>query len=125
MLRYYSVGLRNGNELYFEKIDNGTAWSKKVKIPDFFNGSGHNLKVKLLDQSYLVMYDNTPMISGIDSTRAITYGNISLKFNNVSIDLDNLEILKIEDPVNGDYDNYLLDYFDKPFPEYLRKYGFE
>jgi hypothetical protein len=125
MLRFYSVGLRNGNELFFEKFDNGIAWSKKVKIPDYFNGSKHHLKVRLLDQSYQVMYDDKLVIAGVDSVRTITYGNLSLKFSDVAVNLDNLEVLRVEDPVNGDADNYLLDYFDKPFPDYLKKYGFE
>ena len=125
MLRYYAVGLREGNKLFFEKYESGNVvFSKIITVPPYFDGVKHNLKVRLLDRNYQVFYNNKLLIEGIDSVRPVTYGNISLKFTNTSVNIDNLEVLNIEDPVNGAADNYLLDYFDKPLPVYLKKYGY-
>jgi len=124
--RYYSLILRNGNRLLFEKYDPGgiSGFSKSIVLPAYFDGSIHNIKVRLMDRDYEVYYDNKKILSGTDSIQPITYGNISLRFANVAMNIDNLEVLSIDDPVNGAIDNYLRDYFDTPIPMYLKKYGF-
>jgi hypothetical protein len=124
MARYYAAGVRDGNKLFFEKYEAGaTSWSKVVPIPNYFTGGKHRLEVRLLDRSYEVYYDGRRLIAGIDTLKPITYGNIALKFNNVLANIDNLEVVRIEDPVNGEADNYLQDYYDTPLPAYLKQYG--
>lgn len=125
MARCYAVALRNGNKLFFEKYEGGqVAFSRAVAIPDYFNGTKHRLRVRLLDRDYEVYYDDKQVIAGTDTVRPVTYGNISLKFTNTAMNIDNLEVHKIDDPVNGTTDNYLQDYFDTPIPAFLKKYGF-
>ncbi|RKR79925.1 hypothetical protein BDD43_0011 [Mucilaginibacter gracilis] len=121
--RYYSVALREGNKLFFEKNEAGViSFSKSVNVPRYFDGAKHNLAVKMLDRSYEVYYDGKKVIEGVDTDHPVTYGSICLKFIDVSMNLDNLEVIKIEDPINGVADNYLQDYYDAPIPEYLKKY---
>lgn len=125
LLRYYGVGFRNGNKLFFEKHDaDKITISEERTIPDYTNGTKHNMCVKLLDNKYQVFLDGQMMIEGTDLTDPITYGNMALKFSNTSVNIDELDVMKINDPVNGDRDNYLLDYFDTPIPAYISKYGF-
>lgn len=124
MARYYGVGVRDGNRLFFEKYESGAVvFSKTVPIPDYFNGSRHRLEVRLLDRQYEVYYDGRKLIAGTDTVRAITYGNIALKFTDAAVDVDNLEVVRVDDPVNGEADNYLQDYYDTPLPDYLKQYG--
>ncbi|HVW62660.1 MAG TPA: hypothetical protein VHC48_21565 [Puia sp.] len=124
MERYYAVTFRNGNRLIFEKnIPGQGLFSRTVMLPDYFDGKWHRLKVKLLDRHYEVYYDDGMVAEGVDTLQPVTYGNIGLRFTNVSVGLDNLEVEGITDPVNGDLDNYLMDYFDTPIPAYLEKYG--
>lgn len=102
LTRYYAIGIRDGNKLFFEKVESGAvSWSKLMAIPRYFDGKRHRLKVRLLDRDYAVYYDDQPLITGTDTIRPITYGNIAVKFTNVAIDLDNLEVTSIDDPVNG------------------------
>jgi hypothetical protein len=125
MLRYYAVAFREGNKLFFEKYELGAvSFSKAVTIPPYTDGVKHTIMVKLLDKNYEVYFDNKKLIEGIDAERPVTYGNICLKFTNVAMNLDNLEVIKINDPVNGVADNYLQDYYDTPLPAYLKKYGY-
>lgn len=123
--KFYVVALRGGNKLFFEKYESGTLiFSKPVDLPAYFDGKNHRLSVKFLDRDYEVRYDDKAVLSGSDTERPITYGNICLKFTDVDINMDNLEILKVNDPINGDTDNYLQDYYDKPIPDFLKKYGY-
>jgi hypothetical protein len=123
--KYYTVALRDGDKVVFEKFEQGAvSFTKSVTVPRYFDGTKHTLMVKMLDRNYEVYYDNKKLISGVDTEKAITYGNMSLKFINVDMNIDNLEVLKIDDPINGVADNYLQDYYDTPLPSYLKKYGF-
>ncbi len=123
--RYYAVSLRDKNKLFFEKYESGTVtYTQSVTIPNFIDGKKHTLKIRLLDRDFDVVYDNASLIKGTDVKNPITYGSLALKFTNADVDLDNLEVIQINDLVNGSADNYLLDYFDTPLPAYLKKYGY-
>lgn len=125
LLRFYNVGFRTGDKLFFEKHDaDKITIREEVTIPDYRDGSRHNLVVKLLDTTYEVYYDGKLLIAGADEKQPITYGNMALNFSDVSMNTYELEVLSVDDPINGSDDNYLLDYFDVPIPEYLKKYGY-
>lgn len=123
--RFYAASLREGNKLFFEKYDAGAVvLAKSVTIPKYFDGSKHTLMVKLLDRNYEVYYDDKKLIEGVDTDHPVTYGSICLKFTDAAMNIDNLEVIKIDDPINGVTDNYLQDHYDTPLPEYLKKYGY-
>jgi len=123
--KYYTVAFRDGDKLVFEKFEQGAvSFTKSVTIPKYFDGVKHTLMVKMLDRNYDVYYDGKKLINGVDTEKPITYGNMCLKFTSVAMNIDNLEVLKIDDPINGVADNYLQDYYDTPLPSYLKKYGF-
>lgn len=127
LLRYYGISFRNGNKLYFEKFEaaNGIVFSKEATIPTYTDGSRHQLRVKFLDKDYELYLDNTLIIKGVDESHPITYGRIALKFTDTQMNIYQVEVLEVEDPINGNTDNYLLDYYDTPIPAYLKKYGYE
>ena len=83
------------------------------------------MRVKFLDKDYEVYLDNTLMIKGVDESHPITYGRVALKFADTQMNIYQVEVLEVEDPINGNTDNYLLDYYDTPIPAYLKKYGYE
>jgi hypothetical protein len=124
MLKYYAVVFRDG-KLFFEKYELGSVSSSKaVTVPSYTDGAKHTLSVKLLDRNYEVYFDGKKLVEGADVERPVTYGNICLKFTNVAMNIDNLEVVQVKDPVNADTDNYLQDYYDTPLPAYLKKYGY-
>lgn len=124
MARYYAVTLRGGNKLAFEKYGaGGQLFYRNVQLPNYFNGRFHNLKVRLLDTRYEIYYDNKLIIEGNDTLSPLTFGNVSIKFTDAAMKIDNLEVLKIDDPINGEADNFLQDYYNVPLPAYLKKYG--
>lgn len=122
LLKYYGISFRNGNKLYFEKFEaaNGIVFSKEATIPTYTDGVRHQLRVKFLDKDYEVYLDNTLMIKGVDESHPITYGRVALKFADTQMNIYQVEVLEVEDPINGNTDNYLLDYYDTPIPAYLK-----
>lgn len=125
MLKYYAVVFREGNKLFFEKYElGGVSMSKAIAVPAYTDGRRHTLSVKMLDRNYEVYLDGKKVLEGIDTDRPVTYGNICMKFTNVAMNIDNLEVVQVKDPVNGNTDNYLQDYYDTPLPAYLKKYGY-
>jgi hypothetical protein len=125
ILRCYSVGFRNGNKLFFQKHKSGGVSKEEKMIPCYLDGKKHVLNVRLVDCDYSVFYDDRLIFEGKDMKHPITYGNIALKFSNVAMNIHYIEILKTEDTVNGDADNFLLDYYDTPIPPFLKKYGYK
>lgn len=127
MLKYYGISLRNGNQLILEKYEaNGNTVSilQQVTIPKYADTAKHTLKIKLLDKSYEVYWDGKQVMQGVDEKRPITYGNIGLKFTDVDMNIYHIEVIEVKDPINGNTDNYLMDYYDTPLPAYLEKYGY-
>ena len=125
LVRYYGVSFRDGNKLVFEKYEaGGITISQQAVIPAYADRARHRLRVKLLDKNYEVYLDDKLLISGADDLRPVTYGSIALKFTDADMAIHLVEVLEVEDPVNGSADNYLLDYYDTPLPAHLEKYGY-
>lgn len=125
MARYYALAFRGGNKVFFEKYESGTlVFSKPLAITNYIDSKQHALKVSFLDRNYEVFWDGKKLLEGSDTLNPITYGNIAFAFSGASVDIDNLEVLEVDDPVNGSKDNLLQNYYDTPIPAYLKKYGY-
>jgi hypothetical protein len=125
MARYYAIAFKDGNKVFFEKSESGTLlFSKPLAIDSYIDNKQHALKVRFLDRNYEVFWDGKKLLEGTDTLNPITYGNIAFAFAGASVDIDNLEVLEVEDPVNGSKDNFLQNYYDTPLPAYLKKYGY-
>jgi hypothetical protein len=122
MLRFYGAGFRNGNQLFFEKTETGKLTVEKSVPVRYLDEQKHNLKVTLTDRNYAVYYDGQLVIEGVDTGYPVTYGNMALKFSDTSMRIYQIEVLSVDDAINGNKDNYLLDYFDTPVPAYLKQY---
>ena len=128
MLKYYGITLRNGDELILNKYEaggNSVKQLQKVGIPSYRDEKQHQIRIRMLDKTYEVLWDGKSVIRGTDDNFPITYGNIALKFTDADINIYRIEVLEIEDPINGSYDNYLMDYYETPLPPYMEKYGYE
>lgn len=49
-------------------------------------------------------------------------GNIGFAVYNAAVELDNIVVKKLDDPLGGDYDNIIGGRFDEPIPDYLDKF---
>lgn len=124
MLKYYGVSLKNGNEIILNKYKSGGNTIEplqKVKVNSYNDGSMHELRIRVMDKDYEVLWDGESVIKGSDTKEPITYGNIGLKFTDCDINLYRIEVTEIKDEINGNLDNYLLDYYDTKIPDYIIK----
>lgn len=124
MLKYYGVSLKNGNEIILNKYKSGGNTIEplqKVKVDSYNDGSMHELRIRVMDKDYEVLWDGESVIKGSDTKEPITYGNIGLKFTDCDINLYRIEVTEIKDEINGNLDNYLLDYYDTKIPDYIIK----
>lgn len=125
LLRYYGVSLKKGNEIQFGKYKSGGNTVEllgRVSVPSFDDGRTHDLKIRFIDRQYEILWDGETVITGIDADDPITYGNIGMKFSDCDMAVYRIEVIKLDDPVNGWEDNYLLDYYDTPIPDYIKQY---
>ncbi|MCF3111249.1 hypothetical protein LL912_20855 [Niabella sp. CC-SYL272] len=124
MDQYFSVVIKEGNRFSFEKHRAGNIQLvKSLQVDELNDGRFHHLKVQLLDQSYQVFIDGRLLAAGKDTLQPITMGKVAFQFQNAAVKLDDVIVRSIPDPVNGVMDNLLQNYFSRPIPEYLKKYG--
>lgn len=94
MLKYYGVSLKNGNEIILNKYKSGGNTIEplqKVKVNSYNDGSMHELRIRVMDKDYEVLWDGESVIKGSDTKEPITYGNIGLKFTDCDINLYRIE----------------------------------
>lgn len=125
MVKYYGVSLQNGDEVILNKYKsagNTVEPMKKAKVASYADGERHQLKIRVMDMDYEVLLDGVSIIKGVDANAPITYGNVGFKFTDCDINIYRIEVVEIEDAINGREDNYLLDYYDTPIPDYIKEY---
>ena len=92
-----------------------------MKVDSYNDGSMHELRIRVMDKDYEVLWDGESVIKGSDTKEPITYGKIGLKIKDCDINLYRIEVTEIKDENNGNLDNYLLDYYDTNIPDYIIK----
>ncbi len=60
----------------------------------------HELRIRVMDKDYEVLWDGESVIKGSDTKEPITYGNIGLKFTDCDINLYRIEVTEIKDEIN-------------------------
>tara|TARA_Y100001972_G_scaffold128451_1_gene189198 strand:- start:1743 stop:3122 length:1380 start_codon:yes stop_codon:yes gene_type:complete len=121
MIKYYTLTFREG-KVFFEKYDSKKrVFSYEIEISNYADNTFRSFKISFLDGNYSVYYEGKKVLEGSDE-EPITYGNIGFDFSNVNMKLDNVEVLRVVDEINGDRDNLLLDYFDQPIPSFISQY---
>ncbi len=105
---------------------------KAVTVPNFYgDGLWHNLALRVFDNKISVYWDGACLITWEDDGSYCTKSSISfVKYTNnkgrtgistysTFVKVDNLIVEKIEDPIGGDYDNYIGGSWDEPIPSYI------
>ncbi len=99
----------------------------------------HTIRVDAMDNTYQVYFDGECVITWDDTDRAQqNYESNNYNENNYPhlrgcvgicteatyLQIDNLTVRKLSDPMGGDYDNEIGGAFDQPIPDYIKdKYG--
>lgn len=88
----------------------------------------HNLKITAFDNVITVYLDGTQCLRYTDvSTEVKGFGNIGFMSNNAAVKVDNIEVIKEEDLLGGDYDNKICGNWDMPIPDiigYFKEKGY-
>ncbi len=105
---------------------------KAVTVPNFYgDGLWHNLAIRVFDDQISVYWDDECLITWEDDGSYCTKSSIEfIKYTNnkgrtgistysTFVKIDNLIVEKIEDPIGGDYDNYIGGNWDEPIPSYI------
>lgn len=88
----------------------------------------HTVKVEAIDNVLKVYFDDmtTPVLSYTDTNTnrgankdPHLQGCIGLVVTNSCVEIDNLIVRKINDPMGGDYDNEIMGNYDEPIPDWL------
>ena len=108
------------------------AW--ETKDFDYFANLGQTNKIKIdaLDNHITVYWNNQLLFDFVDDLTVLSdhkdridihcTGNIGFAVQSCSVELDNLVVKKLEDPLGGDYDNRIGGRFNEPIPDYLKTY---
>lgn len=114
----YSVALKTVTLNYLDAED-----------PDAYDlvlsGKKHNLRMDMLDNTVKIYWDDEEVISYVDDTGRLdipAYGNIGLFASNVTVNVDNVTVRKLEDPLGGDFDNFISGRWNEPISKDLYQY---
>ena len=114
----YSVALKTVTLNYLDAED-----------PDAYDlvlsGKKHNLRMDMLDNTVKIYWDDEEVMSYVDDTGRLdipAYGNIGLFASNVTVNVDNVTVRKLEDPLGGDFDNFISGRWNEPISKDLYQY---
>lgn len=84
------------------------------------DGLFHNLAVSALDNCITVEFDGKEVIKYTDESYISSLtGQIGILTSGTSVYIDNITVEKLDDPLGGDYDNYIGGRFNEPTPDYI------
>lgn len=106
----------------------------KAEIPSYFDFKTHNIRVDVVDNLLKVFFDDQPVsfTSGNSTTTVVTdtspivmaTGGLGITSSeDMDIYFDNIIVTKLNDPVGGDYDNFIGGNWDSDVPEYAQKFS--
>lgn len=104
---------------------------KKLANADMISlGTTHTIKVDVFDNTITVYLDDmsAPIIEYTDTRVGGSrvqdphlLGGIGLMVMKASVNIDNIVVRKLYDPLGGDYDNQIMGAYDQPIPEWIEK----
>ncbi len=95
------------------------------------SGKKNNLRMDLLDNTIKIYWNDEEVISYVDDLSENTnanrieipaYGNIGIYGSNVTVNVDNITVRKLEDPLGGDFDNFIGGRWNEPISKELYQY---
>ena len=95
------------------------------------SGKKNNLRMDLLDNTIKIYWNDEEVISYVDDLSENTnanrieipaYGNIGVYGSNVTVNVDNIMVRKLEDPLGGDFDNFIGGRWNEPISKELYQY---
>ena len=106
----------------------------KSEIPSYLDYKSHNLAVEVIDNRIKVFYDLKPIIFTVnsqqvteltdDSEMVIGYGNVALTMtDSIDVYFDNIIVTKLDDPIGGDYDNFIGGNWNENVPDYAQDFA--
>ena len=89
-------------------------------------GQTNHVRIDAFDNRITVYWNDQVLFDYVDdSSNHIDIhctGNIGFAVYHASVELDNIVVKKLDDPLGGDYDNIIGGRFDEPIPDYLDKF---
>ncbi len=119
VIRNTKLVLRKRTTAYYQT--DGTALAECAEIGNVIgDNTFHNIKVEALDNHFKIYFDGKLAIDYTDENYLKNLlGCVGISSYNTSVYVDNIIVTKLEDPLGGDYDNYIGGRFDEPAPEYI------
>ncbi|MBP3626487.1 MAG: hypothetical protein J6J39_00395 [Clostridia bacterium] len=110
-----------------DSIDKNITWLATQEL-DYLKdlGTTNTIKIETLDNK-ITVYWNGNIIEGLTFTdedaSANLIGTIGIGGDDVSVNVDNILVRKLNDPLGGDYDNKIRGKYDDPIPDYIKQYA--
>lgn len=80
----------------------------------------HTLKITAFDNVITVYLDGSQILRYTDNTNEVRgFGNIGFMANNAAVKVDNIEVIKEDDLLGGDYDNKICGNWNMPIPDII------
>lgn len=123
-----SIARRMGGEYAMTPTDVDTSNLAEGDVVDYeFNylaeeniNVTHTLKITAFDNIITVYLDGAQVMRYTDNTNEIRgFGNIGFMANNAAVKVDNIEVVKEEDLLGGDYDNKICGNWNMPIPDII------
>lgn len=104
-----------------------------VTVDNFYGDNlWHKLSISVLDNKIKVYWDGECLIDFVDDGTVVTQdttggfinvtcneGGVGISSIGTFVKIDNLLVEKIDDPIGGDFDNYIGGMWDEPIPQYI------
>ena len=126
--QYLQLRWRGGENTFIPKNPTVLAEVCLSKNKMLAYGETHTVKVEAVDNTFKVYFDDmtTPVLSYVDTNTnggankdPHLKGGIGLVVTNSCVEIDNILVRKINDPMGGDYDNDIMGNYDEPIPDWL------
>ncbi len=106
----------------------------KCEVPSYFDFKTHNVRAEVIDNTIKVFYDDSLLTFKVNNadTQVLTdnntivpaTGGLSItSTDSIDIFFDNIIVVKLDDPIGGDYDNFIDGNWDQEIPKYAEDFS--
>lgn len=129
----YCVMLKDGKNVGIYKMQNAaTFYNKFTLVSELYDlsyltaqstATEHNLKIDAFDNTITVYWDGVAILDYTDDGDVVnSFGRVGFISNGTTAQIDEVKVVKLQDLVNGDFDNQIGGNWDTPIPDYLKPY---